>query len=208
MQADSRFSNLAHVVVYSSIGVIFLLFGSNDAAPDWMPWLMLAAMIAGVGYCALGRRDARWKLVLWVMPGAIALLLLLLWFGVWITPWSSIGLGSRFKFVARPGAFVINENPPMGGTPVVRQVLGTGGVYDLWRRHVQYAYRGWFVTTPMTPQRQMLAGAAQVPQISATVLIPIWWPVGILGGPTLLWGVVVFVMWLRRRMRGESERFG
>jgi hypothetical protein len=204
MLPGSKLSNLAHVLVYSVIGVAFLLFGSNERAPDYMPYLMLAALTAGVGYCALGRHTDRWKLILWLLPGFLAVILLVSWFAVWITPASSVNLGSRFSFTATPMNLSFHDAPPPGVSPFLQ--LMPVWVIDYWRSHIHYGNVGWVHVPPNTPGATRLnlpfnspPGWAAV-RYTCFISIPIWWPIILLGFPTALWSAIIFILWAIKRL--------
>jgi hypothetical protein len=203
----SKLSDVGHIVLYTIIGLGFLLFGSHDHSPDWMPYLMALALTAGVGYCALGRYEERWKAVLWIVPGILGASLLLIWLAVWMMPTSTVQWGKRFAFWATPVSLQFQDAPAPGITPLVRQLPDYPLVMDFWHSRVSYGrVRAVPANAHAANAVQMRAfGNVQPPQWVtfqqvAIVSIPIWWPVGVLGGPTLLWELVIVVMWVQKRL--------
>ena len=207
MQSQRRFSDWAHIIVYTVVGLALLVVASDDTAPLWTPWLVAGLLMFGVGFCAYGRHQAAWKMVLWILPGFLASLLLLTWGIVSIRPNSTVSLGPRFTVDATPTQLVIVESAPPGTWPVLMQIPWLSPwMREAWHSHIRMKYMT-INASANTP------GAIQIPNPGNGALmwvtmnnavrfsVPIWWPIGVLGIPTLVCAAVIFPEWVRRRMR-------
>jgi hypothetical protein len=207
MQPDGKLADALRVVIYGTLGLAFFLFASNDRAPDWMPWSIGAIFFVAVGYCARGWREAKWKLVLRLLPGILAALLLLSWYGIQQTALSSVNVGSWSVHATQLGLTSTANGMRMYGFP--------GWTYDIWRSHIQMGFApipasantpgashinfaptpGWTFYTPKSQPVWVL------PKYTTSVFIPIWSPVAILSIPTLFWTLVILMLWIWKRFR-------
>jgi hypothetical protein len=204
MRPGGGFADWGRGTVYAVFALAFLIVGSDDKSPAWMPWIVALVLTAAVGYCALGRHQERWKSVLWIVPGIPAALLLVIWGAVIILPKSTSNLGPRFHLDAMAGDLSLTETPPPGSGAVFMQIPWVSGwMREAWPSHIRW--RGGMVSVPAnTPGSLFMGnfGRGQpmwfVVQNSTGLDVPIWWPIGILGFPTLFWGSIIFAAWLRR----------
>jgi hypothetical protein len=192
MRSDGKLADALRVVTYGTLGLAFLLFASNDRAPNWMPWLIGAVVFAGVGYCAWDWREARWKMILGLLPGVLAVFLVLTWYVIHSTAMSSIYITSRFSLQALQKGLTLRESTQSPSRSMIRELPEWSR--DMWRLH--FGSQGRLIpatsNTPgafqyfsyMNNQRQFLWARTQS---TYWISVPIWSPAAILGIPTLFW---------------------